>query len=173
MEKESFYAKCLSQSSNLCLPRGWSLIARERGEELFIEQLNDWITTQQIPCPQSSVTLEEACTDFAKLCERDGEWRVALWYHGLGDEAHYGLVIPQTRVGNACSRFFNTSARITTPGQGGPSVVQMWQDPVKRKRALRILKFKARYDASISSDALLTLLGLELTACKEERKEGW
>ena len=161
MEKESFFAKCLSQSSNLCLPRGWSLIARERGEDLFIQQLNDWIEEKQIPCPQTSVTLEEACADFAKLCERDGAWKVDLWYHGLEDEARYGMLIPQTRVGNSCSRFFNTSARIKTPGQGGPSVAQLWQDPVKRKRALRILKFKSRYDVSISSDALLTLLGTQ------------
>jgi len=95
MEKESFFAKCLSQSSNLCLPRGWSLIARERGEDLFIQQLNDWIEEKQIPCPQTSVTLEEACADFAKLCERDGAWRVDLWYHGLEDEARYGMIIPR------------------------------------------------------------------------------
>ena len=87
----------------------------------------------------------------------EGKWEIKLWHHRL-DEARYGLVIPQTRIGGNCSRFFNTSARMATPGQCGPSVVEMWQDPVARGKALRILKFKSRYKSAISSDALLSLL---------------
>jgi hypothetical protein len=115
---------------NLCLPKGWTDSVSKGKEGEFVQQLNAWTTENKVACPRTSISLERACVDFKKLCETNAPWCVQLWYHRLLEEAHFGLVIPQTRVGGDCSRFFNTNARMATPGNCGPSVHQMWDDPV-------------------------------------------
>jgi hypothetical protein len=68
------------------------------------------------------------------------------------------LLIGISLSGNACTHYFNTPYRMKTQGLKNKSVEQIWGDKVCRRRALNMLKTKAKYNRSVNSAAFLNIL---------------
>jgi hypothetical protein len=112
--------------------------------DLFFEELNAYITVHQIPFPLLCNDRREAFEDFERLkwCKTEAVFQSSPWNHAFGyawplSSCMLGLHL----IGNKASSYFNEDVRSRLTSKL-PSAQSIWNDPVKRLSAMKILKLQ-------------------------------